>query len=98
MPRYRIKKVGKPIGDNKMRYRYFVQCKYIWVPFWLTEHDDEDYEKMRKKMEDLISIATMRKTVSLIYHTSEEPVYLPKEQIDRFHEEKNKHAQHDDKV
>ncbi len=90
MTRYRIKKVGRPTGQNKTKYRYFFQYNLGWWPFWHTLTWEEKYEEARKRMEDYVSVAKRKTTVSHIYHTEAEPEHLPKEQIDRFHEEKNR--------
>lgn len=90
MTRYRIKKIGFPEGVGKTQYRYRVQSKLSWWPFWVTERTQDTYEEARTMMKDYISVSERKTTVQHIYHTEAEPEHLPKEQIDRFHEEKNK--------
>ncbi len=93
MSRWRIKKVGHPEGVDKTSYRYYVQSKASWWPFWITHYGRDNYEEARNRMKDYISIAERKTTVQHIYHTEAVPDHLPKEQIDQFHTEKNKQAE-----
>ncbi len=87
-PRYRIKKTGHSHIDGVWTYRYMVQWRLWWLPFWVNPYMSEGYnelESAQKDIKDAIwDVYSKKYHKSYIHHTFSVPDHIPKEQEERF--------------
>ncbi len=86
--RYRIKKRGHSHIGGGWSFRYVVQWRLWWFPFWMNPYEPEGFDNLesaqRTIKERTWELYSQRHHKSYIYHTFTVPKHIPKEQEERF--------------